>query len=118
MSVELGPILASLENRVTALENSLNNNDINKPNFGAVLHQNIPNPFNGTTSIGYYLPHEAKNAHIVISNNAGQLIQTIPLENTGDQEININSSDLSSGVYFYSMFIDGQKFVTRRMIID
>ena len=37
MSVELGPILASLENQVTALENSLNNNDINKPNFNAIL---------------------------------------------------------------------------------
>ena len=40
---------------------------------------------NGTTSIGYYLPHEAKNAHIVISNNAGQH-PNIPLENTGTKK--------------------------------
>ena len=66
------------------------------------LYQNIPNPFGGRTTIGFYLP-EATTARIIISDVSGRVIQEI--ENTyqkGYQEVELEIST-GSGIYYYSL---------------
>ncbi|WGD34308.1 T9SS type A sorting domain-containing protein [Olleya sp. YS] len=85
---------------------------------GPILYQNIPNPFNGTTSIKYFVPNSYNKAAIVFSNTSGQVIDNVPLENLGDQEIFFNSDSLASGMYYYTLFVDGRKIDTKKMVIE
>ena len=88
--------------------------DPNRP----VLFQNIPNPFDNTTSIGYYIPITYTNANIVISSTTGQLLNNIAVEVKGEGSIEIGKASLQSGMYFYTLFVDGKKIDTKRMIIE
>ena len=85
---------------------------------GPALYQNIPNPFNQTSSIRYFLPNNVGSANMVFSDANGKLISNIVLENRGEQELVINKQGLSKGVYFYTLYIDGQRFDSMKMIID
>ncbi|MEW7289144.1 T9SS type A sorting domain-containing protein [Aquimarina sp. 2304DJ70-9] len=90
---------------------------INKGN-GPILYQNIPNPFNGTSSIKYYLPTGITNASIVFSNSIGQLVSTVAIKQSGDGELNINSDGLASGTYFYTLYVGSQKIDSKKMVIE
>ncbi|WP_452602342.1 hypothetical protein [Pontimicrobium sp. MEBiC06410] len=83
-----------------------------------ILYQNIPNPFNGTTSIKYFVPLNYRHASIVFSNDLGQIIDTVKLEKLGEQELFFNSDSLASGLYYYTLYADNSKVATRKMIID
>ncbi len=68
------------------------------------LVQNYPNPFNPTTTIKYALPVES-NVTISIYNLLGELVETLvnKVEQPGYFEVEWNASNLSSGMYIYSM---------------
>jgi hypothetical protein len=77
------------------------------------LFNNYPNPFNPSTVISYSLAADSK-VTIKIYNLLGQLIKELlnATQNTGNQQVVFNASNLSSGVYFYSMSavsIDGKE---------
>ena len=68
------------------------------------LSQNYPNPFNPSTNINYSLPVES-NVNIVVYNTLGKKIKRLVsgLKSAGYHTINFNASDLSSGIYYYSI---------------
>lgn len=135
--VDLNPIIEDVEmdndnqqvqindliNRVTTLEGcacetlSIEGNDAGR-NSGPILYQNIPNPFNGTTSIKYFVPNSHRKAAIVFSNTSGQVIDNVPLEKLGEQELFFNSDSLAAGMYYYTLYVDGRKIDTKKMIIE
>lgn len=79
------------------------------------LHQNAPNPFKERTEIQYYLPKEVKSAEIYIFNLQGSLLRKIPAPHSGSVEI--RGSNLSAGMYIYTLVADGQTVDTKRMIL-
>ncbi len=83
----------------------------------AFLSQNTPNPFNQTSKIDYYLPDEMRNAVLYIYNMKGLQIKTIPIQTKGNGNITINSSELSPGMYIYTLIADGKEIDTKRMIL-
>ncbi|WP_109435854.1 T9SS type A sorting domain-containing protein [Aquimarina sp. AU119] len=108
-----------LINRIEALESCAcdTNSSINKGN-SPILYQNIPNPFNGTTSIKYYLPDGINNASVVFSNSIGQLVSTVAIKDNGDGELHINSEGLAAGTYFYTLYVGSRKIDTKKMVIE
>ena len=66
--------------------------------------QNSPNPANPTTAIGFTLA-EAGNVTVDIYNVAGQKVDTLVNEfmDPGSHSVVWDGSDLSSGVYFYTV---------------
>ena len=82
----------------------------------AALMQNVPNPFNQNTSISYFIPEGSKKASIQISNQAGQLLRTIDISNTGKGQLDLNAENIGQGGYFYTLVIDGQSIGTKKMI--
>ncbi|GAB1442528.1 hypothetical protein MASR2M39_13640 [Ignavibacteriales bacterium] len=68
------------------------------------LSQNYPNPFNPTTVIRYELPN-AGFVSLIICDNLGRFVRSLVNEEqlSGKHEINFNASDLSSGIYFYTL---------------
>ncbi len=46
---------------------------------GALLEQNIPNPFNYTTKINYTLPQKFTNAQIIITDKSGKTLKAVTI---------------------------------------
>lgn len=84
----------------------------------AKLYQNIPNPFNGTSSIKYYLPYSITQAAMVFSDASGKIISNIELVDRGDSKLNLNSDGLPAGVYHYTLYAERQVVDTKRMVIE
>jgi len=81
------------------------------------LYDNYPNPFNPTTIIRYAIP-EASFTSIKIYNGLGKEVSTLVNETktAGTYEVEFNASDLSSGVYFYTLQAGSFK-ETKKMIL-
>jgi hypothetical protein len=88
-----------------------------KLNEGELL-QNVPNPFNGTTQIGYKLENES-TVQLNIYNYTGQLISRINegTKTKGTYQISFDATGLTSGIYFYSISINGQPTDARKMTV-
>ena len=82
------------------------------------LFQNIPNPVNSGTRIGYFIPLTHSSATIIVSKITGQRIQNIPITKFGKGVVNINKDRLTAAVYFYSLYVDGKKVDTKKMIVE
>ena len=85
---------------------------------GIKLSQNQPNPASGTTLIQYEIQNNS-NVTLQIFDNSGKIIASLNQGNqsAGRHEININSENLNSGSYYYSL-IAGNKRLTKKMIIS
>jgi hypothetical protein len=83
----------------------------------AKLEQNIPNPFNQTTLINYYVPETAGHAFIKVIGMNGNTIKTIQLNNTGSGQITLQTATLVSGNYTYSLYVDGSLIDTKVMVL-
>jgi len=82
----------------------------------AVLYQNIPNPFGEETMINYYIPENTNNAKIIFFDMYGQSMKEVPLTETGSGNIHVDSKNLASGIYSYSLIIDGKVIDTKKMV--
>ena len=89
----------------------------NKEFINFVLKQNYPNPFNPSTTIQYSIPKESF-VTIKVYNVLGKEIVTLVNErkSAGTYSVNFNSSNISSGVYFYRL-ISGTHSATKKMVI-
>ena len=81
------------------------------------LSQNFPNPFNPVTRINYSIPN---NSYVVISvyNILGELVSTLVNEykSSGSYELKFDGSNLSSGIYIYTIK-SGMNFETKKMLL-
>jgi hypothetical protein len=82
----------------------------------ASLQQNIPNPFNQSTTIHYNLPSKFNSAQIVISDYSGKALKQFTVSSTKGS-ITVYAATLSSGTYNYSLIVDGKLIDTKQMIL-
>jgi hypothetical protein len=81
------------------------------------LSQNYPNPSSSITKISYAIPEGFNDVAIDIFDLNGEKMKSFAnLKNNG--EIEINSAELGSGVFFYSLSIDGTYLITKKLIIN
>jgi hypothetical protein len=71
------------------------------------LYQNVPNPFNGTTTVKFYVP-ESSEVTIGVYNMLGEFVAEVTndIYNAGKHEVEFNSNDLGQGTYFVRMSTD------------
>ena len=88
-----------------------------------VLHQNYPNPFNPATTIPFTLSKPA-DIRIDIFNILGQLVNTLVDEKIvqGEHKVVWNGDDqsgakVSSGIYFYSLSVNGSRAIKKMTLI-
>ncbi len=106
-------------NRVNndATQTTLNQMDIELSDKDAiVLDQNVPNPFAEQTTITYNVPASVGKAQIIFFNTNGQVIQTVDIKTRGKGKVNVFASDLSSGLYNYSLIADGKIIDSKKMV--
>lgn len=82
-----------------------------------VLYQNYPNPFNPVTTISFTLlrPSYIK---LTIYNSLGQIVDNLLSEykSKGTYSIIWNASNLSSGIYYYTLQTEG-KTISKKMML-
>ncbi|MCI0448389.1 MAG: T9SS type A sorting domain-containing protein [Chlorobi bacterium] len=83
------------------------------------LSQNYPNPFNPITIIRFSVPKQSR-VTLKVFDTAGEEVST-PLTdfvlNPGMFEYKFDGNGLASGVYFYSLYVDGNLVNTRKMVL-
>lgn len=72
------------------------------------LSQNYPNPFNPSTKINFNLPVDGK-VSLKLFDISGREVMTLLNEtkSAGYYTVNFNGANLSSGIYFYRISVDG-----------
>ncbi len=115
VSVDLQPLIADLEARVTALEEIVTGKGTVKYS-STRLFQNAPNPFMNQTTIGFYIPETVQNAKLQITGIQGDIVKEIIIYNRGEGSLVIDTNDIENGTFFYSLIIDGQKLDTKTLI--
>ncbi|NOR46143.1 MAG: T9SS type A sorting domain-containing protein, partial [Candidatus Delongbacteria bacterium] len=75
------------------------------------LEQNYPNPFNPNTTIHFSVPDNNSQIKLVVYNVKGELISTLfdGIKNIGKHSAIFDASSLNSGVYYYSLEVNGVK---------
>lgn len=93
------------------------------------LSQNYPNPFNPKTIIRYEFltPHNPPfskggnggfvilKVYDILGNEISDLVNE--KQNPGSYEVEFNGEYFSSGIYYYSLYIDARKVDTKRMVL-
>jgi hypothetical protein len=82
------------------------------------LHQNYPNPFNPSTSIRFDLV-EKNFVSLKIYNTNGQVVATVASRefNKGVQIVNFDATNLTSGLYFYTVKVGNVYSATKKMLL-
>ncbi len=84
---------------------------------GASLDQNVPNPFTGSTTIGYSLPKGTSSAKLQITDVSGNVLAIIPLPGAaGKSTLTASLSGHAAGTYMYSLIVNGKLAGTMQMI--
>ncbi len=81
------------------------------------LEQNNPNPFTEATEIKYYLPEETRQAILYIYDLQGKPVKNYKITQMGNASHIIKGSELSAGLYLYTLIADGKEVGTKRMIL-
>ena len=114
-----GTILHTTNGGVTFVDSKKNNKET-PTNFQ--LYQNYPNPFNPSTTIQYQIPATGF-VTLKIYDVLGREIVTLvnKEQTTGRYEVSFNASNLSSGVYFYSLSVTSSNKINniqvRKMVL-
>jgi hypothetical protein len=80
---------------------------INYPVNEFKLFQNYPNPFNPVTTIEYHIKEQglvSLKIYNLLGEEVAELVNEV--KNSGSYKINFNATGLSSGIYFYKLWIN------------
>lgn len=83
----------------------------------AALDQNMPNPFNVSTIIGYSLPQKFSKAQILITDKTGKTIKYVNISGPGKGTLSVDASTLASGAYQYALIVDGKQIASKQMVL-
>lgn len=83
-----------------------------------LLKQNYPNPFNPNTEIRFQIS-EASNVTLNVFDMLGRNIKTLinEMKEAGEHAVEFSASDLSSGIYFYTLRV-GNFTETKKMLLQ
>jgi hypothetical protein len=103
--------------QLMGLKTSALQNASTLPLSSARLFQNSPNPFAQSTLINYYLPENAGSASIRITGMNGETIKSIAVTGSGAGQLSVQTAQLASGTYTYSLYVDGILIDTKKMVL-
>jgi aminopeptidase N len=92
--------------------------DISNAISSAILYQNIPNPFSGTTQISFYVPSESTVKIVVYDMYGNETAVLLDQKmNAGKHEVEFESGKISKGIFFYTLETGKLKIVKKMVII-
>lgn len=94
--------------------------NLSLPTMGKVRPLSLsayPNPATNYSIIKYSVPTKYNNAKVVIRNMLGSVVKTINVKGGTTGKINLNTTDLNNGVYFYSIIADGYVLSAKKLVV-
>ncbi|MBK9637195.1 MAG: hypothetical protein IPO63_05040 [Bacteroidetes bacterium] len=116
---------ATIDSLINALQNPTPLPNINPQNSqkislsnvsSIILLQNDPNPFTESTRITFQIPDDVRDAKIIFTSSTGSIINTAIINERGAGELEVYSSELSKGLYNYTLVCDGKVIATKKMV--
>lgn len=80
------------------------------------LHDVYPNPVTDNATVVYKILNDRVNARIRLHNLLGNVVADYELS-PSDTQLRLRVDDLSEGIYFYTLYLEGESVVTRKLII-
>ncbi len=81
-----------------------------------VLHDVYPNPVVDFAFVNYDITNDDIEAKIVIHNILGNAVDEYNLP-VGENKVKIRAESMSAGIYFYTLYLDNEGVVTRKLIV-
>ncbi len=81
-----------------------------------ILNQNSPNPFKDKTEITYSIPYYVHSATILFYDFSGKVLNSFDITHKGEGTLTVYGDDLASGIYSYTLLIDGAVNKTKKMV--
>jgi Secretion system C-terminal sorting domain/Kelch motif len=119
---ENGEVINSIEQMESS---AVSNNEDSYEIVSFSLEQNYPNPFNPSTTIKYSIPHVDSKKSLALQNVSLKIYNILGSEvaeivkggyAAGQYEINFDASELTSGIYFYTLRV-GSFVQTKKMTV-
>lgn len=98
-----------------AVEERPARNDIYTSRY-ITIHDVYPNPVTDFAHIDYKLLNDNAKAKIIIHNILGSALAEYELPHF-ETRVKIRADDLTSGIYFYTLYIDNEGVMTRKLIV-
>jgi hypothetical protein len=77
----------------------------------------FPNPTSNNVTVKYSLPANYSNGKITIRNMIGRTLKSIAIKGGTSGKHVISTTDLPSGVYFYSIMGNGKTLSTKKLVV-
>jgi hypothetical protein len=81
-----------------------------------MLHDVYPNPVTDHAFVDYNILDTHIKAKIMIHNILGNAIEEYPLPSS-ENKVKIRADALNSGIYFYTLYIDGEGVITQKLLV-
>ncbi len=75
-----------------------------------------PNPISDYAQMDYKIHNERTKAKIILHNLLGSLMEELPLD-PHETRLKIRVESLDAGIYFYTLYVDNESMITRKLII-
>jgi hypothetical protein len=109
--------LARLEAIITIQQTSAHSQQSTMNFTSASLEQNVPNPFNYSTTINYTLLSTYSSAKIIVVDKSGKTLKEINISGSGKGSLTVDASTLANGAYNYSLYVNGKLVDTKQMFL-
>ena len=83
----------------------------------AKLYQNMPNPFNQSTQIKFYVPERVSTALLCIYDLQGKQLKQTVITQRGNGVETVYASEFTAGIYLYALIADGNQVDVKRMVL-
>jgi hypothetical protein len=80
------------------------------------LHDVYPNPVSDYAYVDYKILSDRTKARIVIHNILGNSVGEYDLP-LAESRIKIRTEELNAGIYFYTLYIDNEGVMTRKLVV-
>lgn len=80
------------------------------------IHDVYPNPINDHAFVDYRILNEKVKAKIIIHNILGSPVGEYELPSL-ESKVKIRGDDLTAGIYFYTLYINDEGVMTRKLIV-
>lgn len=80
------------------------------------LHDVYPNPVVDQAVVDYQIINDRVKAKLVVHNLLGNIVGEYPLPSV-ENFVRVKTDDLVAGIYFYTLYVDNESVMTRKLIV-
>lgn len=102
-------IIVRFDSTITGIEDNILNN--------IWISEAYPNPATNFVNVDYDITQEVKEASVKIVNILGSVVKEQQV-NIGDNKMRMDITELNGGIYFYILFVNGEAYRTKKLILQ